>query len=422
MTQKKLYPYILVITYSLLGLTLPASVTQFSLVVNEISSAMGLAQRTVLLTDTIRSLCLVIAMFLSNLCYHRFGLKKTIALGLAFQIAPQFFFPLAISLRSIALLSILKALQGLNSIAFPLYISSIVMWIDGKYKATATAVFNGSFYAGSGIGSWLAGYALEKYGLNASFYIIGALCLAFAVPAVIMTVDRYDELRTIKKPCSARTDEIIRMPISWVLVFSLVANTWVNSAITVDFSVYSSAIGNTYTQTSRIMLFVSMAAILSSALSGAFSDWMSLQSNDILKARCRVQALGYIIAILSAVLMPLSADHSAVLLGITAFGMMFGANWASGVFYSLPSEVYSRELVVDGNGFCASAANVPNPISPAVVGVMLGTRGHWTAAWFCCAAVCALSLISTLSIPQIAKTNGARTPGMERFSEETHDD
>lgn len=87
-------------------------------------------------------------------------------------------------------------------------------------------------------------------------------------------------------------------------------------------------------------------------------------------------------------------------LAVASCAMMFGASWAAGVFWALPSAVYTPEEQVAGTAFCSGASNLPNPVAPMVVGVLLGTHGHWTAAWMTCAAASAASLLASLLIPR----------------------
>ncbi len=189
-TKSRFYPWLLVVLYSLLGIFFPAAVTQFSVVVPELSKALNGSQDTVLLADSLRAVCLVIAMFLSGYVYNKLGLRKTIMLGLIFQSTPQFLLPLAVEMKSLPLFFLFKGMQGLNSMAFPLYISTITTWMSSRYTGLATAIFNGSFVAGSGIGASIASAIVPALGWKMSFYAIGGICLFFAIPVVIFTHDK----------------------------------------------------------------------------------------------------------------------------------------------------------------------------------------------------------------------------------------
>lgn len=398
--KEEMYPWIIVALYSCLGFTMPAAVTQYSMVVGEVAQALSVPQQTVLLSDTVRAVCLVCSMFFSSWFYRHIGLRKTMALGLTFQILPQFLVPMAIGLKSLPLLFILKGLQGCNAITFPLYISTIVMWVGDRYKGAATAIFNGSFVAGAGIGSWLSGIIIPALGWQSSFYLVGGLCLVFAVPVIMLTRDKTEVQAAPPRRPERKTDwQVVRSPSTWLLIFSLAANTWVVQAVTVDLPVYSSYLGYGYAQTGNMMMAVSIVTVAASALAGIVSDRRAAAGGNPLRSRCSVQGMGYVICIAAALCLPFLAEKGVWFLALAACAMMFGASWAGGVFWALPSEVYSEGKVVEGTAFCSSASNVPNPAAPMVIGVLLGSNGLWTAGWLTCAAVSVVSLAVTLAIP-----------------------
>lgn len=399
LTQHKFYPWLLVVCYSLLGIFCPAAVTQFSMVVGELSQALGVETRIVLLADTCRAICLVIAMFLSSWVYSRLGLRGTIGLGLAFQALPQFLIPLAVELHSLPVFFLCKAAQGLNAMAFPLYISTITMWIQSRYAALSTAIFNGSFAAGSGVGAWIAGLLVPALGWRASFYAIGVMVAVLAVPVLLFTQDKPRVPQTEQTEAARQRGgyaAILRQPVTWLLVLALLANTWVTQAITVDMSVYAQSIGYSYEKTGSLMLIISVITVVSSILAGGVSDFFAARTEKKVRSRSLVMGAGYLLSAVGAALLPAAAPMGFVPLALSSCAMMFGASWACGVFWALPSQVYQPEDHVAGTAFCSGAANVPNPIAPMVVGVLLGTQGHWTAAWMTCAAASAASLLASV--------------------------
>jgi len=399
MTEKKYYPWLLVLVYSMLGIFCPAAVTQFSMVVDDLAKALQVDQQIVLQADTCRAVCLVIAMFLSSYIYRRLGLRKTIALGLAFQALPQFIIPFAVSINSIPLFFIAKASQGLNAIAFPLYISAITMWIDKRYYALSTAIFNGSFTAGAGVGAWISGRIVPAMGWRSSFYIIGIMVVICSVPVLLLTRDR-----TVQNPAEPEIKHrgvytnIVRNPVTWMCVFALLANTWVTQAVTVDMSVYSKSLNYSYSSIGNMMLIISAVTVISSIIAGAVSDAAAARSKNKIRARSIVMGAGYALSAAAAALIAPMAGVSFMALEITACMMMFGASWAIGVFWALPSEIYDPSDSVAGVAFCSGASNIPNPIASAVVGVVLGTRGYWGAAWMTCAATSVISLIASIML------------------------
>lgn len=415
-TQHRSYPWLLVLCYSAMGIFFPASVTQFSMVVSELADALQVSSTTILLADTFRAVCLFSAMFLSGYVYRRFGLRRTMTLGICFQILPQFCLPLAVALKSVPLLFLFKGMQGLNAMAFPLYISTITLWMDKRYTALATAIFNGSFTAGSGVGAWIAGRVIPAFGWISSFYVIGVICTVFAIPVLLITRDKpaaasarpAAPAEQARPDCAARQSvyrEIVRQPVTWLLVLALLANTWVSQAVTVDMSVYAQDIGYTYGQTGNLMLAVSFVTVLSSVLGGFVSDALAAGSRREIRSRSLVMAGGYILSAAACLAVTRTAAMGFVPFAAAVCLMMFGVSWAGGVFWAIPVLAYAPADNVAGTAFCSGASNVPNPIAPAVVGVLLGSSGRWGAAWLTCFLASFISLAASAVLSGQAQKN-----------------
>lgn len=396
--ERSWYPWLLVLCYSALGVTFPAATTQYSMSVTELARVMGVSGETVLWAETFRAACLVFAMFLSGYAYNRLGLRKAIALGLTLQITPQFLLPLAVKTGSLPFLFLCKGIQGCNSLAFPLYIASIVLWVHEDFKGLATAIFNGSFVAGAGLGAWIAGKVIPLFGWEYSFYIIGGLGALFALPAVLLTRDKdAASPRGNAPPAPKRSyGPVVRMPVTWLLVVGFIANTWITQAVNVDMPVYSAYLGYEYGETGRFMALLSLVTVTSSVLSGGISDRIAARSANKLRARCIVMGCGYAVSIAASLLLPDLARSGIGPFMAAACVMMFGAAWAGGIFWALPSDAYPEDCIVAGTSFCSSASNIPNPIAPMVVGILLGGRGLWRVAWYSCALLAAISLLAIL--------------------------
>ena len=383
-----------------MGILFPAAVTQFSMVVDDLAEIFEVSRSVILTTDTVRAVCLVIAMFFGGIVSGKLGLKKTMVLGICFQVFPQLLMPVAISTRSLVMLFVLKGLQGLNAMAFPLYISAIVMWMSSKYTALATAIFNGSFAAGSGIGAFISGKIIPVFGASASFTVIGAACGILAIPAILLTHEKQD-VRRVPKNGAVETESysnIIRLPATWFLIFALAANTWVTQSVTVDMSVFTAGMGYGYSERGSLMLWVSIITVVSSITAGAVSDYFASKSDDPLNSRIAVMIIGYVLSFAASVFIVGAAAKGFSVLAVTVCIMVFGASWAGGVFWSLPRLVYSNDDQILGTAFCSGASNIPNPIAPLVVGVMLGGRGLWQLGWGTCSAISLLSLASLLAL------------------------
>lgn len=399
------YPWIIVITYSLLGICMPAAVTQFSMLISTMAAEMMVGEQTILLADSFRAVCLVTAMFMSGIVYKCFGLRKTMMLGVFFQTAPQFLMPLAVNNHNLIFFYFLKGMQGLNAVAFPLYLATISAWSSSRYRGLATAIFNGSFTAGAGLGAWVSGKIIPAFGWQTSFYFVGGICLIMAIPVILITREKEtpgnQEVHTANqaKRNSRQYARILKDRKIWILIASLLANTWVTQAVTVDMSVYSSSLHYSYDQTGNLMLLISVVTVIASILAGGVSDYFASKANDILKSRIRALSAGYVTAAVAAAVLPLVAGRGFVLTAVTASLMMVGISWAQGVYWAIPGELYDVGDHVTITAICSGAANIVNPVAPAVVGVILGTRGMWHIGWLTCSIMALLSLTASLFIP-----------------------
>lgn len=400
LTKRPEYPWLLVITYSCLGICMPAAVTQFSMLVGTMADIMQVGEKMILLADSLRAVCLVVALFLSGIVYKHFGLRKTMILGLFFQIAPQFLIPLAVRNRDISFFFIAKGMQGLNAVAFPLYLATITTWISARYRGLATAIFNGSFTAGAGIGAWISGLLIPKIGWQMSFYFVGGACLFFAIPVLLITREKEDHNKKDKEKDTKQYRRIIGDKKLWVLVVAFLANTWITQAVTVDMSVYATYLDYSYGQIGNLMLLISIVTVIASILAGGISDFFASRSKDKLKSRVIVLSLGYFIAALAALILPLGGEKGFTFISILASAMMIGTSWAQGVYWAIPSELYETKDHIVVTSICSGASNIVNPIAPIIVGVVLGTRGLWNIGWITCSIMALISLIAVLMIPK----------------------
>lgn len=406
LTKKSGYPWILVAIYSLLGFCLPSTVTQFAMLIGTIAKEMNVSEQTVLLADTFRAVCLVTALFASSLLYKKFGLRKTIFIGLCCQIIPQFVLPFGIEHDNLLILYLFKGMQGMNALAFPLYISTITSWIDERSKGLATSVFNGGFTAGAGLGAWVSGKTIPLLGWKMSFYSLGVMCIIFAIPVLLITREKENK-SSLKKENkdSNRYNIIFKQKITWMLVFALLANTWIAQAVTVDMSIYSSHLGYSYSQTGTLMLIISIVTVIASITGGAVSDFFAARAANKVASRVNVLSYGYAVAAIACVLLPFIANKGFAFTVLAASVMMLGTSWAQGVYWAIPSELYEAGDNVIVTSICSGASNLVNPVAPMIVGVILGTRGLWQIAWITCAVMAIFSMISALAIPKIKTTN-----------------
>lgn len=402
LTKKSSYPWILVAVYSLLGFCLPSTVTQFAMLIGTIAEEMQVSEQTVLLADTFRAVCLVTALFASSLLYKKFGLRKTIFIGLCCQIIPQFVLPLGIEHKNLFILYMFKGMQGMNALAFPLYISTITSWVNDNSKGLATSVFNGGFTAGAGLGAWVSGKTIPLLGWKMSFYALGVMCIFFAIPVLLITREK-EAGSSLKKQNkdSNRYNIIFKQKITWALVFALLANTWIAQAVTVDMSIYSSHLGYSYSQTGTLMLIISIVTVIASITGGAVSDFFAARTENKVASRVNVLSYGYTVGGIACIMLPLIANKGFFFTVVAASLMMLGTSWAQGVYWAIPSEIYEAGDNVIVTSICSGASNLVNPVAPMIVGVILGTKGLWQIGWITCAIMAAFSMISALIIPKI---------------------
>jgi predicted MFS family arabinose efflux permease len=409
--KEKWSPWMMVGSYSLLGICFPAAVTQFSLLVPDMAAILHIDIRTVLLADSLRAVCLVIAIFLSGYVYRRLGSWKTICLGLLMQILPQFLIPLALRLQIVPLFFLFKAVQGFNAVAFPVYLSNIAVRVSPNKAGLATSIFNGSFMAGAGIGAWLSGRLLFLLGWQNTFYFLGFLCLILAVPALYFTLyfeglSGTGKIRMDKIDKNERTIQndvyggIIGNPLIWLLILALSANTWVMQTITVDMPVYLHLGEIAKTQSGSLMLAIGLVTVIASIGAGAVSDFFAGHSVNPVRGRSMIMAGGYMLGTAAILIFAFLGYGNFGLLALFACFMTAGVSWAAGVFWALPSLLFNKHKNLAATAFCSGASNIVNPLAPFVSGVVLGSAGHWKTAWLICAAISLVSFATTLIISQ----------------------
>jgi predicted MFS family arabinose efflux permease len=163
---------------ALIGCSLSATFPQFSMTVLEISKKTGLGEAFLLSGDTIKSATIVLAMLCSGFFYKKIGGWKTVLIGLLCIIVPQFLLPYT---PSAFVFILFKALQGFSSIMFPVFLLTIMEAIKEEQSGIATAVFNGIFYSGGGIGGTIAGILTSRFGWLSSYFVIGTVELILGI-------------------------------------------------------------------------------------------------------------------------------------------------------------------------------------------------------------------------------------------------
>ncbi len=391
----------LVFINAIMGCAIAASYSQFSMVVGQLSDYTGLSQEFLMTTDTIKSFTVVIAMMISGAVYKRLGLKWTFVFCLAAYIIPQLVMPIN---HSAAVLVAMKILQGLATISFPVFLLTIMSAMDASQTGTATAVFNGIFYAGGGIGGTIAGYVIAATNnWAASFYVVAGLALVVGI-VWLLTVKAPEE-KEIPADTPApepqqtqKKNNFILNPLTYLLVLSFFATTWVTQTVGMDIPLYAADLGYDTLSSGKLMNAITIGILLACLVSGRVSDFMANRSQNRARARLGVLMVGPIGIIVSVVAMNLAdLTNFGVFFALTFLLTFFGA-WGLGVFYSILPEMFRPDEVSSVTGIAGGLADLGMPIGPTVVGVIFGAGGRWDLGWYSCGAIALVGILCNLAL------------------------
>lgn len=401
-SQKKAW-YIVFIS-SLMGCSISAAFPQFSMTVSKLSESTGLSESFLLTGDTVKSAAIVAAMLCSGFLYKKFGAKTTFILALVFTVLPQSLVPFV---SSPVIFMILKTMQGFSSIIFPVFLLIIMDAIPERQAGLATAVFNGIFYSGGGVGGTLAGLFIAKSGWISSYFALGIINVVIGIIWLLTVKDttkgKIAEDETVEEKSSSLA--LLKMPVVWLLIIGFISTTFVIQAITVDMPLFSEWLGYDEMETGKINTAVTIGLLLACLVSGKISDMVALRMSNKAAARILVMTAGPVIIILSSLML--------VFLDLTSFGLFyctvlmfsFGGSWGLGAFYSILPEIFDEDRLPIVTGLAGGAGDLGMPAAPLLVGVIFGARGLWQAGWAVCIAVAALSLIACLLLLKNKKTS-----------------
>ena len=161
--------------------------------------------------------------------------------------------------------------------------------------------------------------------------------------------------------------------------------------------IYGKYIGYDVTRVGNLTTAVSIGYIVAALIGGGISDAMASRMGQ-LKGRSIAMAIGFIIAVIGAVLLPILAPRSFGLFYLVALLSAFGNSWPQAVFWAVPHVVYTPDVEAAGTGFTGGIGNISDPISPLVIGVILGGKALWTMGWWTCAIASAIALIASLGL------------------------
>lgn len=396
-SQKKAW-YIVLIS-SLMGCSISSAFPQFSMTVSSVAEKTGLSESFLLATDTLKSAAIVVAMLCSGFFYKKFGARITFIIALICMALPQFVIPYT---SVPALLIFWKLVQGFSSVIFPVFLLIIMDMISERQAGLATAVFNGIFYSGGGVGGTLAGFFIAKSGWLSSYFALGIIALVIgliwlftvkdttkdkASDAADVTADNLNEEKT-----SSLT--LLKMPVVWLLILAFISTTFVIQAITVDLPLFSQWLGYNELESGKINTAVTIGLLAACLVSGQISDMVARRMSNKGRARILVMAVGPILIIIASLMLILLDLTNFGLFYATAFIFSFGGSWGLGTFYSILPEIFDEERLPIITGLAGGAGDMGMPLAPLLVGVVFGARGMWHLGWSVCIVISLLSILA----------------------------
>lgn len=394
------YGWYIVFISAFMGCTISAAFPQFSMTVNQLAQEMNVSAQLLLAGDTVKSAAIVVSMLISGFVYKKIGAKNTFIFALIATVLPQFLLPYT---SSIYILMMLKVLQGLSSIIFPVFLLIIMDSIENTQTGLATAIFNGIFYGGGGIGGTFAGFIIASKGWEASYIAVGIVEIVVGIIWLLTVKDpqrnaskepRIEDIDSV--PTQISTKKLILMPQVWLLIIGFFSTTYVLQAITVDLPIFSDFLGYDSAATGKIMTAVTIGMFLACLVSGKISDVYAGKSKNRAKARIYTLMIGPMIIILASLFLMIANLNNFFIFYFAAFFFSFGAAWGLGTFYSILPEMFDKETLPIITGFSGGIGDIGMPLAPLVVGVVFGFNGLWNLGWASCAILGVLSIIACL--------------------------
>lgn len=390
MTSHKYYGWYVVAINAVIGCTLSAGFPQSSMTAAALAAAMGAAQDAVLVGDTIKTVGIVLAMMLSGVAYRKLGLRPVFLISMASVVVTTAVIPLN---GSLAVLYVLKFIQGFSSLIFPLFLIVIMDWIGEKDRGLSSAVYTGVFYGGAGVGGTFSGFVIERFGWQASYYALALLQAAAAV-VWLLTVREKADRPEAEKSGKLSLAGVLRNPLVWLLVAGFIATTWSVQAISVDMPLFGADLGYGDLENGKILSAISVGIVLASLVSGKLSDLWAARRRNKAAARTAVFAAGCVIMVAAvAALLTLDLTRFGVFYGVVLF-FSFGAAWGLGAFYCILPELFDEETSSVATGLIGGFGDIGMTLGPVAVGILCGARGLWNLGWGLCALVAAVSLLA----------------------------
>ncbi len=416
------YGWYVAILSALVGCVLSAGFPQFSMTVGYLAEKMQVSQEILLTGDTVKSIAVVLAMWMSGICYKKLGLYKTIIVGTGVTIIPQFIYPYT---NSLTVFFILKFVQGFTSIIFPVMMLTMMDWVEETQTGFVTAAFNGIFYGGAGIGATASGYIINKMGWVASYYAVG-IALAVLTLVWVLTVkerphtaaESIQEDQVSEGGKGLSIPQLLKLPKVYCLILGFIPTTFAVQAISIDLPLYGSFLGYNEIQVGSIGTAVTIGMVISCLVSGKCADLFAARSESKGAARVGVMLAGCVLVVLSVAFLLTAASKSYTLLYIAVLLFSFGGSWGLGVFYSILPDVFDGDTLPVATGFIGGFGDMMMPIAPLVVGVLFGVKGFWTMGWGVCAALALIGVLACFILIGIAKSETKQIKNNQAVSAE----
>ncbi len=406
-SQKKAW-YIVLIS-SLMGCSISSAFPQFSMTVSSVAAKTGLSESFLLTTDTLKSASIVVAMLCSGFFYKKFGARITFIIALICTALPQFVIPYT---SVPAILIFWKLVQGFSSVIFPVFLLIIMDVISERQAGLATAVFNGIFYSGGGVGGTLAGFFIAKSGWLSSYFALGIIELVIGIIWLFTVKDTTKDKASDAVEADNLNEEkvsslsLLKMPVVWLLILAFISTTFVIQAITVDLPLFSQWLGYNELESGKINTAVTIGLLAACLVSGQISDMVARRMANKGRARILVMAVGPILIIIASLMLILLDLTNFGLFYATAFIFSFGGSWGLGTFYSILPEIFDEERLPIITGLAGGAGDMGMPLAPLLVGVVFGARGMWHLGWSVCIVISLLSILACFLLLGNKKVRG----------------
>ncbi len=404
------YSWWVAIISTITSLTVFSTMTSYSMTVQQLAAALGTTNDAVMIGETVRMAFWVIGLIVGGMVIGKIGIKGTVMLAMACLLVPQFLFPY---IGNYSLLIVLKAIQGFASMSWPALVVAIMSWVRGKQIGLASGIFLGGSLAGGGIGGFIVSRVIPAMGWQASFWVLGLI-------SIVVTIVWYASVRIVpaqEAPQEAAAAQetrgpspfakMVRMPETWLLSLIMLGSTWMLFGLLSTLPFYGNYLKYDVTGIGNLVIAISIGYIVAALIGGYVSDVMATKIGNQLKGRSITMALGFIVAIIGALLLPVLAPMGFGIFFFMALVCAFGNSWPQAVFWAVPSVVYTPDVEASGTGFTGGIGNISDPFAPLIIGVVLGTAGHWYMGWWTCAIASAVALIASLMLAARGKPDSA---------------